>query len=48
MYPVGFGDCFLLGFHYAGYDDRFVLIDFGSTELTRKRMPKSRRVPSTT
>ena len=42
VYPVGFGDCFLLGFHYAGGDDRFVLIDFGSTELTRKRAPRSR------
>lgn len=42
VYPVGFGDCFLLGFHYTGGDDRFVLIDFGSTELTRKRMPRSR------
>jgi hypothetical protein len=42
VYPVGFGDCFLLGFHYAGNDDRFVLIDFGSTELTRKRRPRSR------
>ena len=41
VYPVGFGDCFLLGFHYAGGDDRFVLIDFGSTELTKKRMPRS-------
>ena len=41
VYPVGFGDCFLLGFHYAGGEDRFVLIDFGSMELTRKRMPTS-------
>jgi len=41
VYPVGFGDCFLLGFHYTGDDDRFVLIDFGSTELTKKRMPRS-------
>jgi glyoxylase-like metal-dependent hydrolase (beta-lactamase superfamily II) len=41
VYPVGFGDCFLLGFHYAGGDDRFVLIDFGSTELTKKRTPRS-------
>ena len=29
-YNVGFGDCFLLTFHYAG-DCRRVLIDFGST-----------------
>ncbi|NOT57612.1 MAG: hypothetical protein HOP18_23650 [Deltaproteobacteria bacterium] len=41
VYPVGFGDCFLLGFHYAGNDDRFVLIDFGSMELTKKRMARS-------
>jgi hypothetical protein len=42
VYPVGFGDCFLLGFHYGNDDDRFVLIDFGSMELTRKRVPKSK------
>jgi hypothetical protein len=34
-YNVGFGDCFLLTFHYAkdgnGAKDRHVLIDFGST-----------------
>jgi hypothetical protein len=31
-YQVGFGDCFLLTFHYTGKDkDRHVLIDFGST-----------------
>jgi len=29
-YKVGFGDCFLLTFHYPS-DDRHVLIDFGST-----------------
>lgn len=29
-YQVGFGDCFLLTFHYDKYD-RHVLIDFGST-----------------
>lgn len=29
-YNVGFGDCFLLSFHYAGGKDRNVLIDFGS------------------
>ncbi len=29
-YQVGFGDCFLLGFHYRR-SSRFVLIDFGST-----------------
>lgn len=31
-YRVGFGDCFLLTFHYADRD-RYVLIDFGSTRL---------------
>ena len=32
-YGVGFGDCFLLTFHYAGSTgDRHVLIDFGSTQ----------------
>jgi hypothetical protein len=30
VYNVGFGDCFLLTFHYAARD-RHVLIDFGST-----------------
>lgn len=30
-YQVGFGDCFLLTFHYAKLGDRHVLIDFGST-----------------
>lgn len=29
-YQVGFGDCFLLGFHYKT-SDRYVLIDYGST-----------------
>jgi hypothetical protein len=37
-YPVGFGDCFLLGFHYAGNDDRYLLIDFGSTGLTSPQL----------
>jgi glyoxylase-like metal-dependent hydrolase (beta-lactamase superfamily II) len=45
VYPVGFGDCFLLGFHYTAKDNRYVLIDFGSTELTKKggssRTPQS-------
>jgi metallo-beta-lactamase superfamily protein len=32
-YGVGFGDCFLLTFHYPGKTgDRHVLIDFGSTQ----------------
>jgi hypothetical protein len=29
-YQVGFGDCFLLRFHYRNSRDRHVLIDFGS------------------
>ncbi|HEV2853113.1 MAG TPA: hypothetical protein VHC97_09950 [Thermoanaerobaculia bacterium] len=33
VYQVGFGDCFLLTFHYdAPETDRHLLIDFGSTE----------------
>jgi len=40
-YQVGFGDCFLLTFHYPKKDtkpafDRHVLIDFGSTSLPEK------------
>ena len=32
-YGVGFGDCFLMTFHYSGNTgDRHVLIDFGSTQ----------------
>jgi hypothetical protein len=38
-YPVGFGDCFLLTFHYPAFQ-RHVLIDFGSTG-TRKAAPKN-------
>jgi hypothetical protein len=34
MYNVGFGDCFLLTFHYAG-DERHMLVDFGSTAAPR-------------
>ena len=30
MYNVGFGDCFLVSFHYAN-EDRHMLIDYGST-----------------
>jgi hypothetical protein len=30
-YNVFFGDCFLLVFHYPDGDEKFVLIDFGST-----------------
>jgi hypothetical protein len=29
-YDVGFGDCFLLTFHYSATDERHVLVDFGS------------------
>ena len=42
-YDVGFGDCFLLTFHYNGKTgDRHVLIDFGSTaqrKQVRKKPP---------
>ena len=31
-YHVGFGDCFLLSFHYDDQTERNVLIDFGSTQ----------------
>ena len=35
-YQVGFGDCFLLTFHYNGKPgDRHVLIDFGSTGMPK-------------
>jgi hypothetical protein len=34
MYNVGFGDCFLLSFHYSG-SDRHVLVDFGSTSAPK-------------
>jgi hypothetical protein len=35
-YQVGFGDCFLLSFHYRGPEtSRHVLIDFGTTSLPR-------------
>jgi hypothetical protein len=35
-YNVGFGDCFLLTFSYAGARDRNVLIDFGSTQRAKQ------------
>lgn len=35
-YNVGFGDCFLLTFRYAGAPERHALIDFGSTKLPTK------------
>ncbi|MBV9746407.1 MAG: hypothetical protein JO099_21835, partial [Acidobacteriia bacterium] len=34
MYNVGFGDCFLLTFHYAN-QDRHMLVDFGSAAAPR-------------
>ena len=37
-YDVGFGDCFLLTFHYA-QSRRHVLIDFGSTAAARPGTP---------
>jgi beta-lactamase superfamily II metal-dependent hydrolase len=39
MYNVGFGDCFLLTFHYAASRDRHMLVDFGSAAAP-KRGPK--------
>ena len=39
VYNVGFGDCFLLTFHYPGRD-RHVLIDFGSTTGNSKLLLK--------
>ncbi len=33
-YDVGFGDCYLLSFHYPTFD-RHVLVDFGSTRLPK-------------
>lgn len=38
-YDVGFGDCFLLGFHYAKFD-RHVLIDFGTMRLPQHKTVK--------
>jgi len=40
VYNVGFGDCFLMTWHYASRRDRNVLIDFGSTGLP-KGVPKN-------
>ena len=44
-YNVGFGDCFLMTFFYAGQPigDRHVLIDCGSTEFPKKSGPGSIR-----
>ena len=42
-YQVGFGDCFLLSFHYNGKSkDRHVLIDFGSTGMPQRTAKKPR------
>ncbi len=41
-YQVGFGDCFLLRFHYPGRD-RHVLVDFGTTKLPED-VPKNQMV----
>ena len=42
-YNVGFGDCFLLSFKYAGNVERHVLVDFGSTGLP-EGVPKTRMI----
>ena len=34
-YQVGFGDCFLLQFHYADADAHNILIDFGTTGIPK-------------
>lgn len=39
-YDVGFGDCYLLSFHYPRFD-RHLLIDFGSTRLPEGKIIKS-------
>ncbi len=38
-YDVGFGDCYLLSFHYPNFD-RHLLIDFGSTRLPEGKANK--------
>jgi beta-lactamase superfamily II metal-dependent hydrolase len=38
MYNVGFGDCFLLTFHFDGHD-RHMLIDYGSTAAPKRGGP---------
>lgn len=42
-FQVGFGDCFLLTFHYGDNDERHILIDFGSTGLP-KSLPKNQMI----
>lgn len=49
MYQVGFGDCFLLGFHYPaaledGRRDRYLLIDFGSTRWPKGHPGRYREI----
>ena len=39
-FNVGFGDCFLLRFQYAGAKRRHVLVDFGSTRQPKPRPAK--------
>ena len=39
VYQVGFGDCFLLRFQYAGNVRRHMLIDFGTTSLPDDAAP---------
>jgi hypothetical protein len=39
-YNVGFGDCFLLTFRYGNGSERHMLMDFGTTSLSKKRGPK--------
>ncbi len=43
MYQVGFGDCFLMIFHYTDATERFVLVDFGSTGMPKEFSPKERK-----
>ena len=40
-YQVGFGDCFLLTFHYPKFD-RHILIDFGSTGIPKSSESKKK------
>src|SRR5437870_2975350 len=42
-YQVGFGDCFLLRFHYPQERARHILIDFGTTKLP-ETAPKNQMV----
>jgi hypothetical protein len=39
-YNVGFGDSFLLTFRYRSGSERHMLMDFGTTSLSKKRGPK--------